>query len=291
MKTFTLASAIKFGKIRTNRFFEGEGDGEGGGEGGGAGGEGGGAGGEGGNTKPPKAGDTNPNTGKKFTQDEVNRMMKQEKDKNKTERDRLQAELQRMKDEGLTTENMQTLQNRIDSLQNEGKTAEERAKDALSKKDKEMQEKLGLSQNETKKWRSDYEKYRAENEIIVAASKYKADNPSQIHRLLRNDVVYVEKLDANNKGTGEWFPKVRMEVEKDGEIVTLDLTPDEAVKKMTEMDEHKNLFNSGASSGLGGNNRGGSNNGRTAVPKDMAGYMSARKKNPNFLNEVGKEKK
>jgi hypothetical protein len=240
----------------------------------------------------PKVGDQNPNTGRRYTQTEVNGMMKADKDAAKKERDKLQADLQKMKDEGLTTENMEALQRRIDDLASEGKTQEERTKEALASKDKEHAKQLGMTQAEAKKWRLDYEKYRAESEILAAASHYKADNPTQIHKLLKSDVVYVEKLDANNKGTGEWLPKVRMEVTEDGVTKALDMSPMDAVKKMTEMEEHHNLFNSGASSGIGGGNNGGSkSSGATAIPKKMGDYMAARKKNPRLLEGVGKEKK
>jgi hypothetical protein len=230
--------------------------------------------------------------GRKFTQDEVNNLLKKDKDAAKTERDNLKAQLERLKEQGLTTENLTALQERIDQLANDGKTKEEQAKDALANKDKEWAKKFDISTAEAKKWRGDYEKYRAESEILAAASKYKADNPSQIHRLLRGDIKYVEKLDGNGKGTGEWLPKVSMEVTKDGETKVLELSPDDAVKQMTEMDEHHNLFNSGASAGLGGSNNGGSKgSGGTAVPRTMNAYMAARKKDPKLHARVGKEDK
>lgn len=240
----------------------------------------------------PKAGETNPNTGRRYTQAEVNAMMKADKDAAKKERDKLQQDLQKMKDEGLTTENMEGLQRRIDDLASEGKTQEERTKEALANKDKEHAKQLGIKESEAKKWRIDYEKYRAESEILAAGSHFKADNPSQIYKLLKGDVIYVEKLDANNKGTQEWLPKIRMEVTEDGVAKNLDLSPMDAVKKMTEMEEHHNLFNSGASSGLGGGNNGGSKgSGATAIPKKMGDYMAARKKNPKLLEGVGRDKK
>lgn len=282
---------VSLKNIKTNLFREGEGDG-GGGEGGGdGGGEGGGTGtgvGTGTGTKP-KAGDTNPATGRRFTQDEVNTIIKKDKDSTKKERDQLKQELERLKEQGLTTENLEALQTRIDQLANEGKTKEEQAKDALANRDKEWSKKLDITTTEAKKWRTDYEKFRGKSEIMEAASKYKADNPAQIYKLLSTDVKYVEKLDGNGKSTGEWIPKVSMEVTKDGETKTLELSPDEAVKQMTEMDEHHNLFNSGASAGLGGSNNGGSKgSGSTAVPRTMNGYMAARKKNPNLHATVGK---
>ena len=269
--------------LRSNLFYDGEGDGEGDGKGeGNDNGDSTGA--------KPKVGEQNPATGKRYTQEEVNRMMKADKDAAKKERDKLKEELERLKEQGLTSENLATLQERIDQLTNEGKTKEEQAKDALANKDKEWAKKYDISTAEAKKWRTDYEKYRAESEILKAASTHKADNPTQVYRLLRGDVKFVEKLDGNGKGTGEWVPKISMEVTKDGETKTLELSPDEAVKQMTEMDEHKNLFNSGASAGLGGGNNGGSRgSGNTAIPKTMEGYMAARKKNPNLLAGVGKK--
>jgi hypothetical protein len=279
--------------IRTNRFYEGEGEGEGG-----EGGEGGNGGGAGTGTTTekkkeiPKPGEQNPATGKKFTQDEVNRLLKQDKDAAKVERDKLKAELERLKEQGLTTENMTALQERIDQLANEGKTKEEQTKDALAAKDKEWSKKYDLSLAETKKWRTDYDTYRSKSEILAEAGKLKADNPEQVYKILKPDTFMVEKLDANGKGTGEWIPKIRLEVTEDGITKALELSVPDAIKKMTEMTEHANLFNSGASSGIGGNNNGGSRAaGKTAIPSNMNDYMAARKKNPKLLEGIGTDKK
>ena len=272
--------------LRTNRFFEGEEEKTGEQQGEQQQGE------QEKKKEQPKPGDQNPATGKRFTQDEVNRLMKADKDAAKIERDKLKAELERLKEQGLTTENMAALQDRIDQLANEGKTKEEQTKDALAAKDKEWAKKYDLSVAEAKKWRGDYDTYRSKSEIVSEAVKHKADNPEQIYKILKPDTFMAEKLDATGKGTGEWIPKIKIDVKEDGITKTLELSVPDAIKKMTEMEEHHNLFNSGASSGIGGNNNGGSRGtGRTAIPTNMNDYMNARKKNPKLLEGVGTDKK
>ena len=72
---------------------------------------------------------------------------------------------------------------------------------------------------------------------------------------------------------------------KEGKPVTLELTPAEAVKRMSEMDEYLNLFKGKGSGGIGGTNRGGGNKGaamtaaQAAKTLSPAAFQEWRKKN------------
>ncbi len=242
--------------------------------------------------KKPNTQQTNPNTGKRYTQDEVNTLLKRDKDAAKKERDELRAQLEKLNAEGITQENRDALQARIDELANAGKTLEERTKESLANKDKEWAKKYDVSQGEIKKWRTEYETYRAETEVLKAGVEYKATNPSQIYRMIKSDIFYVETLDENNKGTGKYVPKMKVEVKEGNETKTLELSIPEGIKKMSEMEDFSNLFGSGASSGLGGSNNGSGtgNKGKTIIPDNMPDYMEKRKKDKNFLQKVSNNK-
>lgn len=238
--------------------------------------------------KKPNTQQTNPNTGKRYTQAEVNSMMKADKDAAKKERDDLRAQLQKLNDEGITQENRDALQSRIDELANAGKTIEERAKENLANKDKEWGKKLDISTSEAKKWRGEYEEYRSKSETLEAATENKATSPSQIYKMIKGDIFYVETLDDSNKGTGKFVPKMRLDVKEGTETKTLELSIPEGIKKMTEMEEFANLFGSGASSGMGGSNNGGTNvHGKTPIPSNMNDYMAERKKHgKGYLQKI-----
>lgn len=213
---------------------------------GGEGGEGGGGTGTG---NPPAA------TGKVFTQEQVNAMMKADKDRAKKENERLLGQLQSYAENGLTAENMQSLQSKIDELTNEGKSKETLAKEAQDKLSKQYTKEKEALLLDNKKWRSQYEQYRLETEIVSAAAVKKARNPKQVQAILGPISYFREELGEDKKPTGIHTPRIKMtERDKDGNEVQLDLTVTEAVERLSQTEEHANLFDSGASGGLGGYN-------------------------------------
>lgn len=215
-------------------------------------GEGGGEGGEGGGTgtgTPPAA------TGKVFTQEQVNAMMKADKDRAKKENERLLGQLQSYAENGLTAENMQSLQSKIDELTNEGKSKETLAKEAQDKLSKQYAKEKEALLTDNKKWRGQYEQYRLETEIVSAAVVKKARNPKQVQAILGPISYFREELGEDKKPTGSYTPRIKMtERDKDGNEVQLDLTVTEAVERLSQTEEHANLFDSGASGGLGSYN-------------------------------------
>jgi len=223
---------------------------------------------------------------RKFTQAEVDRIVKADKDKAKRERDKYLEDLETLKAQGLTPENMDSLNQRIEALQNEGKTKEQLASEERGKLEKKFKGEIEKEQTQSKFWKQNYEQFRSQTEILTAASAHKAFNNDQVYQILRPNTVMVEKVGEDGKPTGEYIPRVKFQDEKDGQAVTLDLSVAEAVKRMTEMERHQNLFESGVSGGLGGHNNGRSGStGTTTVPTDTKSYMEARKKDPNLLRK------
>lgn len=210
-----------------------------------------------------------PAPNKTFTQEQVNAMIKADKDRAKKDNEKLLAQLQTFAEQGLTTENLQSLQSRIDELTNEGKSKETLAKEAQDKLTKQHKTELEKAQGEGKKWRSQYEKYRLESEIASAAAAKKARNPKQVQSLLGPLSYFREELGEDKKPTGEYTPRVKMtERDKDGLEVLLDLTVTEAVDRLSQSEEHLNLFDSGAAGGLGSYN--GNSNHKKGTPGDLS---------------------
>lgn len=238
-------------------------------------------------TPTPEPTPTPPRT---FSQAEVDRIVKADKDRAKRERDQLQQELQALRDQGLTTDNLEQLNQRIEQLQNEGKTKEQLAIEEKGKLEKRLNGEIQKKENESKLWKSRYEGYRSKSEIFAAASRpeSKAFNPEQIYQILRNDIIMVDELGQDGKPTGEVVPRVKMRAKgEDGTEQLLELSVPDALKRMTDMEIHANLFESGASNGVGGYNTGRTKgSGNTAVPTDTAAYMAARKKDPSLLRNA-----
>lgn len=300
-------SLVRIALMHPNLFKEGEGGeggsggGNGGGEGGqGGGGTGGGSGGGGGNSGSGGAGGSGGGggngggAGKVFTQADVDRIVKDRVKKTAQEREELLSQLTTLRESGLTPEAREQLDKRIEQLENDGKTKQQLADERYTKAEKTwMKEKDGLL-GEVKTTKSRYHTYRARTEVLAAANnatgdgKVKAHNPDQIYNILAPDIVMEDEMDEGGKPTGDQIPKVKFrDKDAEGKPITLTLSVPEAIKKMTEMEIHQNLFDSGGSSGLGGRNNGrGGGSGTTAIPTDTASFMAARKKDPNLLRKA-----
>jgi len=123
------------------------------------------------------------------------------------------------------------------------------------------------------------------NAILKAASSNKAVEPTQLLKMLRNDIRVVQKLDENGKPVDNFEVRMNlMDTDKDDKPIELDLTVNEAIKRMTELPQYGNLFEGGKSGGLGGNNIPGKGGSKIDIAKlareNPAEYRELRKKNP-----------
>ncbi|KKK45456.1 hypothetical protein LCGC14_3165440, partial [marine sediment metagenome] len=101
-------------------------------------------------------------------------------------------------------------------------------------------------------WKKLFTNSTIERSITDAAASSNAFSPRQIVAILGRDTQLVEVLDSEGKPTGSLEPKVRFsDKDKEGKPVTLELSPDEAVKRMREMDEYLNLFRGDGAGGAG----------------------------------------
>lgn len=232
--------------------------------------------------------ETKPETKIEFTpeqQKHLNFLLAEERRKSKANTDKVVAQLQTLRDQAGTTQaDRDALQARIEELQNLHTTQEELRKKEDAKKIKKHQEELEAARNEANVWRDRYTTTMIDREIIDAASKaeHRAHNPKHIVNELRPVTRLVEDLDEENKPTGRYTPRVKLTAAgKDGKTVTLDLTVTEAVKFMSEQEEHAPLFVSGATGGYGGTTSGRVRN-QNDPPTDPKEYQEWRKKNRGF---------
>jgi len=195
-------------------------------------------------------------TGKTFTQEDMNRVLADEKRKHQANTRKALEELEAIKAKAtLTDQERQELESRVETMRNELLTKEELAKkeqDKLSKKYSEDTTKLTAERDA---WQQRFTDSTIQRSITDAAVTSKAYSPKQIVAILQPDTRLVESLDAEGHPTGEMIAKVEFsDVDKDGKPVTLDLTIAEAVKRMSEMDEYANLFKTDGVGGVGGTN-------------------------------------
>lgn len=228
--------------------------------------------------------------GKKFDQDEVNTFLAKEKRKTQEVQRQLATQLEEAKKSAaLTVEERDDLQKQIDELQNKYMTTEERARQEAEKtKDAHVTEIKTLT-TERNAWQSRYTKATIDVEITQAAVANKAISSEQIAALLRPATKLTEKTDEVGKPNGAFEARVAFnDTDKDGKSITLDLTVPEAVKRLSELEAHGNLFESGKTGGLGGSGNSSKKKGDVDVAKiakenDSAQYRKLRKEKPELF--------
>lgn len=262
--------------------FEGD-DGKGGtgdGKGGAGDGKGGAGDGKGGAGEP-----------KTFTQEQLNAALAEDRRKHVAKNQELIGQLEALKSaKGLSDQQITDLNNRIEELQTQHMSKEDIAKRETEKLTKQHNEKLSTAEATSKAWEKRYSDSVIATAITTASVRYNAINPEQIISLVQPKTKIVETKDELGQLTGNYEARVAWKtVDKEGKTITLDLSVDEAVKRMVEdTDNYGNLFKSGENSGTGGSNNGrGSSSGvvdETALTNmSMEQYAAHRKKNPDMF--------
>jgi hypothetical protein len=243
----TKAEAMSFiqKKIFPNTFEDG---GDGGDGGAGDGGAGDGAGGAGGD--------------KTFTQEQVNSMVanarKEQETAARKENQQLLSKVKMLETKAtLTEEEKNEYQQTIDTLEKRAFTAEELKEQETQRLANEHQEAVESLTGERDLWRNRFTEATIHRSITDAAVQHEAFNTSQIVALLQPTTKLVEQRGENGEITG-LVPEVSFsDTDKEGNPVTLALTPAKAVELMKEKKEFLNLFKGKHLGGLGGENADG----------------------------------
>lgn len=240
----------------------------------------------------PPAGDppANPPAGKVFTQDELNKILADDRRKHQAALTKTEQTYKELlaNNQQLSAKDRQTLEENLATIQGQLRTKEQQA--ALDRKqlEEEFNGKLTQAEQRAQGWESRYKESTVTRSIQDAAVSAEAFNHNQIVALLRPMTKLVEDVDAKSgKSTGQYkvmveFPDVDATT---GEAIMTSRTPDEAVKRMKELPEtYGNLFRHNVVSGIGSNSSTGLAPGANGKP-DLKKLAS----NPEAFRKVLKE--
>lgn len=225
---------------------------------------------------PPPPGD------KTFTQEEVNRMLAEDRRKHQEQVKKALGEVEALqKRANLTQKELTDLEARKEQLQKELLTKEELAAQQQQKMRQEYEQRIKETADERDAWAARFTESTITREILGAASEHGAYSPKQLVPLLRPLANLVEGTDEEGHPNGKFEVRVAFPtIGKDKKPVTLDLSPSEAIKRMAETEEYFNLFKVEGTGGLGLRTRPGTP-GTTdwgELAKDPEKYREARKK-------------
>jgi len=228
-------------------------------------------------TSPPAAGT------KKFSdeqQAEINRILATEKKKHQRTVQKAVDEANALRSKAqLTATERQELDSRLEMISNEMRTKDEQAKRAAKKQKEAHQLAIDSLTAERDTWSQRYTESTIERSLTDAAAASNAFSPKQIVAILGRTTQLVEVLDDEGQPTGQLSPKVKYQAkDKEGKPVTLDLSPEDAVKRMKDEDEYLNLFRGEGSGGAGLRSQpGGKKPDLKNLAADPVAYRKARK--------------
>lgn len=196
-----------------------------------------------------------------FTQEEFNRALAEDRKKHVAKFEKQKAETERQiktlenlqKSKGLTEKEKQSLEQQLEALKNSQLTEKELAAKEQEKLRKQHTEVVQGLTTERDLWQGRFNKMGINNAIISEGAKAEAFDNDALIAILGPHANMVEDTDGDGKGLGSFSPKVKFaDTDKDGKPVTLELTVEQAIKRMKEMPKYGYLFKSTASGGLGG---------------------------------------
>lgn len=220
-----------------------------------------------------------------LTQKQLNDLIAAERRKEADRNKATVAELEKLKQtNGLSQQQVEDLQKQIGELEKTYMSQAELAKRDAEKQQKEYSSKLEAETKRATENESRFKNLLIKNAITSASATNDAYNPEQMLTQL-SGLAKVVPVIMDGKETGDFEVKIAFpDKTKEGQPVVLELTADETLKRMKEIPEkYGNLFKSGVSGGVGGNNNGPSGNNGTDLNSITADPDTYRKNRKNLL--------
>ena len=232
------------------------------------------------NTNGQQGGQANTGAGeaKAFTQEDINKIVKKEKESWKKSQEKQLDELKQLR-ESLTLNEQQKadMDTRIKELENQVLSKEELAAREKKRLEESSKKEVDRLTGEANHWKDLYTRKTIEDSIKEEAMKQKAFSPQQIFMMLHAQTRLVPVVAEDGKPTGKYKSEINWTEVKDGVTVEVSLPVAEVIKRMKEAPEQfGNLFETDARGGVGGNNN-------TSVSR--AGITPSTLKDPEFYRK------
>lgn len=213
---------------------------------------------------------------KKFSQEDVDRIINKRFAKEKADKEQLLAKLTTLQDTAkLTEEERSTLETQIQSLTDSLTTKEQQAALQAKKLEEKYTKERDAVVVERDLWKNRYVDSTIKRSLTDAAIASQAQEPAQLVMMFGHATSLEEQLDSAGKPTGEFVPMMKFqgidpETKKPAQMK---LPVSEAVQHMRENGLHKNLFKHSGTPGTGEGSGGagkGKDSGKMPNPSDYA---------------------
>lgn len=214
-----------------------------------------------------------PTPEKKFSQSDVDRIIKERFKNERTKNEQLVAQLRTVQEQGLTPDARATLEEQIKALEESMMTKEQLAAKSLNETESKYKKTLSEKEAEAIAWRNRYERSTIERSLMDAGSSNGALSADQLVMMFGNNTRLVQQAGSDGKLTDTFIPMMKFTgVDADKKPVSMDLPVAEAIAHMRENNLHSNLFRHDASPGTGKTGTGSSDGDkahREPMPEDF----------------------
>jgi hypothetical protein len=229
----------------------------------------------------------------RFTQDDLNRILAEDKRKHQQQLQRVEKMLEEVSaSKNLTVQEREQMAQQLEDLRKETRTKEQQQAHEKKQLEEQYQKNLTDEKKAREVWEVRYRGETVERALMDAAVSGDAFNTNTVMSVLRPMTRLTEITDEKTgKGAGKFkavvdFPDTDPNT---GEPTVTLHTPESAVKRMKELPQiYGNLFKSGVVSGIGSSAATGgltSGGGGKLDPRRLTQqqYMEIREKNPELL--------
>ena len=145
------------------------------------------------------------NPGRAFSQEEVNRLLADDRRKHQARIDRVQRTLEEVSaSKNLSVKEREQLATQLEAMAAENRTREEQLVHERTQLEKQHAQVLADEKKNTDAWRKRFEDSAIQNALVDASHRSDAFSTDQIVRLLRPSTRIVERADERGKGTGDY---------------------------------------------------------------------------------------
>ena len=224
------------------------------------------------------------NPGRVFSQEEVNRLLADDRRKHQARIDRVQRTLEEVSaSKNLSVKEREQLATQLEAMAAENRTREEQLVHERTQLEKQHAQMLADEKKNTDAWRKRFEDSAIQNALVDASHRSDAFSTDQILRLLRPSTRVVERADERGKGTGDYEVVVDLpDTDEQGNPTTRTLSARDALETMQTKPTYGNLFKSNAVSGIASSSGAGVTPGGKIDVRNLTQeqYMELRRTNP-----------
>ena len=213
-----------------------------------------------------------PNAGKTFTQEDLNKILAEDRRKHQAQVVKIQQTLEEtLSSKTLASQEKEQLAQRVEELQRSQETAAQTAARERRESEQAAQKKIQDAEKTAQTWQSKWKEKTVAADLATAISGPEIFNPAQLEKILRDGVKLEQVRAEDGTMTDQYVTTVTFDDMDDmGNPKKSTMSPKDAVKRMQKLPNlYGNQFRANIAGGIGGTSS-SNPTGAGVVPKNLS---------------------